>query len=102
MWRAEDLPGVVQTLLTPPPRPAAERYRHELKYLISYGEKAALETRMRPILQMDPHAGSGGDFFCSLYLDDYWDPPPERKEGGGVLRKKNPIRLFEKVRQLDL
>ena len=55
MWRAEDLPGVVQTLLTPPPRPAAERYRHELKYLISYGEKAALETRMRPILQMDPH-----------------------------------------------
>ena len=57
MWRAEDLPGVVQTLLTPPPRPTAERYRHELKYLISYGEKAALETRMRPILQMDPHAG---------------------------------------------
>ena len=45
MWRAEDLPGVVQTLLTPPPRPTAERYRHELKYLISYGEKAALETR---------------------------------------------------------
>ena len=37
MWRAEDLPGVVQTLLTPPPRPAAERYRHELKYLIYIG-----------------------------------------------------------------
>ena len=46
MWRAENLPGVVQTLLTPPPRPTAERYRHELKYLISYGEKAALETRI--------------------------------------------------------
>lgn len=79
MWRAEDLPGVVQTLLTPPPRPAAERYRHELKYLISYGEKAALETRMRPILQMDPHAGSGGYFIRSLYFDDYWHSAYEEK-----------------------
>lgn len=95
MWRAEDLPGVVQTLLTPPLRPAAERYRHELKYLISYGEKAALETRMRPILQMDPHAGSGGYFIRSLYFDDYWHSAYEEKEAGVLLRKKYRIRIYD-------
>ena len=95
MWRAENLPGVVQTLLTPPPRPAAERYRHELKYLISYGEKAALETRMRPILQMDPHAGSGGYFIRSLYFDDYWHSAYEEKEAGVLLRKKYRIRIYD-------
>ena len=98
MWRAENLPGVVQTLLTPPPHsrsPAAERYRHELKYLISYGEKAALETRMRPILQMDPHAGSGGYFIRSLYFDDYWHSAYEEKEAGVLLRKKYRIRIYD-------
>lgn len=95
MWRAENLPGVVQTLLTPPPRPTAERYRHELKYLISYGEKAALETRMRPILQMDPHAGNGGYFIRSLYFDDYWHSAYEEKEAGVLLRKKYRIRIYD-------
>ena len=27
-----------------------ERYRHELKYRISYGEKAVLELRLAPLL----------------------------------------------------
>ncbi len=96
MWRAENLPGVVQNLAdTAAARPAAERYRHELKYLISYGEKAALETRMRPILQMDPHADSGGYFIRSLYFDDYWHSAYEEKEAGVLLRKKYRIRIYD-------
>lgn len=92
MWRAENLPGVVQTLLTPPPRPAAERYRHELKYLISYGEKAALETRMRPILQMDPHAGSGTLFAaCTLTITG---TPPMKKRRPVCCCAKNTASAF--------
>ncbi len=95
MWRAEDLPVVVQTLLTPLPRPAAERYRYVLIYLISYGYKAALETRMRRVLQVAPHAGSGGYFMRSLYFDDYWHSAYEEKEAGVLLRKKYRIRIYD-------
>ena len=47
-------------LLAPPPRSHAEAYRHELKYLISYADKAELAVRMAPVLHLDPHAKQGG------------------------------------------
>lgn len=37
-----------------------EAYRHELKYLISYADKAELAVRMAPVLHLDPHAKQGG------------------------------------------
>ena len=57
-------------LLAPLPRSHAEAYRHELKYLISYADKAELAVRMAPVLHLDPHAKQGGYFIRSLYFDD--------------------------------
>ena len=53
-------------LLAPQPRSHAEAYRHELKYLISYADKAELAVRMAPVLHLDPHAKQGGYFIRIL------------------------------------
>ena len=75
-------------LLAPPPRSHAEAYRHELKYLISYADKAELAVRMAPVLHLDPHAKQGGYFIRSLYFDDYWNTAYAEKDAGVLLRKK--------------
>ena len=72
-------------LLAPPPRSHAEAYRHELKYLISYADKAELAVRMAPVLHLDPHAKQGGYFIRSLYFDDYWNTAYEEKDAGVLL-----------------
>lgn len=78
----------------PPRRACTEPYRHELKYRITYAEKAALELRLRPVLQPDPHAGDGGYFIRSLYFEDCWHSAYEEKDAGVLLRKKYRIRIY--------
>lgn len=79
-----------------PCRPAAmpEAYRHELKYLISYADKAELAVRMAPVLHLDPHAKQGGYFIRSLYFDDYWNTAYAEKDAGVLLRKKYRVRIY--------
>ena len=82
--------------LAPPHRQSGpEHYRHELKYRISYAEKAALEVRMKPVLQRDRHARQGGYFIRSLYFDDYWNSACEEKNAGVLVRKKYRIRIYD-------
>lgn len=83
-----------EQLLTPQPRSHTEAYRHELKYLISWADKAELTTRMSPVLKLDPHATNGGYFIRSLYFDDYWNTAYEEKDAGVLLRKKYRIRIY--------
>ena len=52
--------------LSVPPSTAKERFRHELKYLISYAQKADLNVRMAPLLGLDKHASNGGYMIRSL------------------------------------
>ena len=80
--------------LAPPHRSHVEAYRHELKYLISYAEKAELAVRMAPVLHLDSHAQQGGSFTRSLYFDDYWNTAYEEKDAGVLLRKKYRIRIY--------
>ena len=75
-------------------RNEGEHYRHELKYLISYADKAELAVRMAPVFQLDPHAQNGGYFIRSLYFDDYWNSAYEEKDAGVLLRKKYRIRIY--------
>ena len=89
-----DLVGLWHALTDPPPRENREHYRHELKYLISYGEKAAITSRMRPVFKLDPHAQNGGYLIRSLYFDDYWHSAYEEKEAGVLGRKKYRIRVY--------
>lgn len=83
-----------EQLLTPQPRSHTEAYRHELKYLISYADKAELAVRLAPVLHLDPHATNGGYFIRSLYFDDYWNTAYEEKDAGVLLRKKYRIRIY--------
>ena len=59
--------------LSMPPRRCEEHYRHELKYLISYGQKADLNLRLAPLLEQDSHARGGCYMIRSLYFDDWRD-----------------------------
>ena len=48
-----------------------ERYRHELKYIVSEAELCALRARIKGILRPDPHADLTGRYQVrSIYFDD--------------------------------
>ena len=71
-----------------------ERFRNEWKYLISTSEKEVLNLRMKPLMELDPHAETGGYLIRSLYFDDYWNSAYEEKESGVLMRKKYRIRIY--------
>lgn len=73
----------------------AERYRNEWKYLIDTAQKAAVCSRLRPILKLDKHATNGGYMLRSLYFDDYFQTAYEEKDAGVLQRKKYRIRIYD-------
>ncbi len=70
------------------------RYRHEVKYLINYGEMEILANRLRKIASIDSHAGENGYIVRSLYFDDLWCSSYEEKLMGVPSRKKFRIRIY--------
>ena len=85
-------------------RTTNERFRHEWKYLISYGEKEMMTARMLPFFKKDPHAINGIYMIRSLYFDDYWNTAYEEKNDGVLERKKYRIRIYnygDKVIKLE-
>ncbi len=70
------------------------RFRHELKYLINYGEYEALNMRLSKILSLDPNAVGGDYTIRSLYFDDLNNSAYEEKEMGIFFRKKYRIRIY--------
>lgn len=71
-----------------------EIYRNEWKYLISWGEKELISSRIAPLLHPDPNAVNGGYLIRSLYFDDYWNTAYEQKDDGVLDRKKYRIRIY--------
>ena len=71
-----------------------ESYRNEWKYLISWGEKELITSRIAPLLHPDPNAVNGGYLIRSLYFDDYWNTAYEQKDAGVLKRKKYRIRIY--------
>ncbi|HBP25267.1 MAG TPA: transporter [Oribacterium sp.] len=69
-------------------------FRHELKYLISEGEREQLKTRMRFLFHLDSHASGGSYMIRSLYFDDYWNSAYEEKSMGVMERQKYRIRIY--------
>ena len=48
-----------------------QKYRHELKYIISAAQLPLLQSRISHLMQLDPHAGREGAYnIRSLYFDD--------------------------------
>lgn len=71
-----------------------KKYRHELKYLISYGEMEALKLRMKSYFKIDPNASDGEYTIRSLYFDDMYNSAYEDKECGVFFRTKYRIRIY--------
>lgn len=72
-----------------------QKYRHELKYVISSPQMALLKCRIAGIMQRDPHAGSDGIYtISSLYFDDYNNRCFYENENGADPREKFRIRIY--------
>ena len=70
-------------------------YRHELKYALSYADYIALRTRLRAIMQSDPHTGDDGRYLIrSIYFDNSDDKALQEKEDGIHNREKFRIRYY--------
>lgn len=71
------------------------RYRHEFKYICSYGQLRLLQTRLTGLIPLDSHAGPEGIYnIRSLYFDDYYDRYLRENEAGTDPREKFRIRIY--------
>lgn len=71
------------------------KYRHELKYEISYHEYINLKLRLEPIMKRDIHAdGSGIYTIRSLYFDNFNDKALKEKLDGIKNRDKFRLRCY--------
>ena len=71
------------------------RYRHEFKYLCSYGELMMLKVRLKGLVSLDSHVGKAGVYnIRSLYFDDIYDTCFNENEAGTDPREKFRIRIY--------
>lgn len=72
------------------------QYRHEVKHLISPGDRAALCATLRAVARLDPHAGEKGYYTIrSLYFDNLQDKALREKLDGVNQREKFRIRYYD-------
>lgn len=71
------------------------RYRHELKYSVSYSDFLAIRGRLRTVMQPDPHTDENGRYCIrSVYFDNYSDKALKEKLNGAPQREKFRIRYY--------
>jgi len=70
------------------------RYRHELKYEISYGDYLCIRQRVRGVMKSDEHAVDGKYRIRSVYFDNISDKALREKVNGNQLREKFRIRYY--------
>lgn len=72
-----------------------QKYRHEIKYLVSAAQIPLLKSRIASLLPKDPHAGPTGSYTVrSLYFDDYYNRCFYENENGTDPREKFRIRIY--------
>lgn len=73
-----------------------KRYRNEWKYICDDRKLQLLESKLSPILALDPHSNSDGVYVVhNLYLDDYYDTCARKTEAGDYKRFKWRIRYYD-------
>ena len=78
------------------PSLAENRYRHEFKYLCSYGELMTLKVRLQGLVSLDTHVGESGVYnIRRLYFDDIYDTCYRENEAGTDPREKFRIRIYD-------
>ena len=70
------------------------RYRHELKYSISYFDYLVMRGRLKAVMQSDPHTVDGKYKTRSIYFDNYNDKALREKTDGVQKREKFRIRYY--------
>ena len=71
------------------------RFRHELKYAVSYPDYLAIRNRIRKIMTTDPHASAEGLYrIRSIYFDNSDDKALREKTDGVAKREKFRIRYY--------
>lgn len=72
-----------------------QKYRHELKYVISEAQIHMIRNRINHLLSLDKHAGEN-DSYCirSLYFDDMHNRCFWENENGTDPREKFRIRIY--------
>ncbi len=71
------------------------KYRHELKYICRDEELRIIEQKIAPIMKLDPHTNSRGEYLIrSLYFDDYQYSCFYDNENGTDPREKYRIRAY--------
>ena len=70
------------------------RYRHELKYEISYFDYLTMRGRLKAVMQSDPHTINGRYKIRSIYFDNYNDKALLEKINGVQKREKFRIRYY--------
>lgn len=71
-----------------------KHYRHELKYKITYAEYLAIRSRLRTVMESDPHARDGTYLIRSVYFDNVYDKALREKIDGVSKREKFRIRYY--------
>ena len=72
-----------------------KKYRHELKYLIPRSEYLAMRSRLKAVMDVDPHAGEDGRYLIrSIYVDNSDDKALLEKINGIPKREKFRIRYY--------
>lgn len=72
-----------------------EKFRHELKYLVSENEIELIRNRICMLMELDANVGSERQYnISSLYFDDLYDTCYYDKENGVNPREKFRIRIY--------
>ncbi|MCR5651798.1 MAG: polyphosphate polymerase domain-containing protein [Lachnospiraceae bacterium] len=73
------------------------KYRHEFKYIVTETQCAILKARIQPLMRLDQHAGSDGQYSIrSLYFDDDQDRCYYENRDGTDPREKYRIRIYDR------
>ena len=74
---------------------AADKYRHELKYICSDLELRIIEQKLKAVMKPDSHADKNGEYLIrSVYFDDYQRSRFFENEDGVDPREKFRIRAY--------
>lgn len=72
-----------------------DKFRHELKYLVTNAEIAMIKNRINNLIPRDSHVGESGTYSIrSLYFDDYDNRCFYENENGTDPREKFRIRIY--------
>ncbi len=71
------------------------KYRHELKYRVSYSDYLSMKNRISHLMESDPHTSEDGKYkISSIYFDNFEDKALKEKLYGVQKREKFRIRYY--------